>query len=165
MRGIKARAHARIEEFRGCGHAGAKITLAIASAVASAVALRWMLGVAAVLLPDETWAAEMAQRAVSLAAVDFSLACAIAALGGAASLFHELRTDLAAKFSFVNAFGHMTLAQFAGLLAYLIAVNYGWSVPIALVGCGVSGWGGNKTIVAINDAFVRRLGIVEERKP
>lgn len=165
MRVIKAHARERIEEFCACGHATAKITLAVASAVVSAVALRWLLGVAAVLLPDETWAADLAQRAVALAVTDFSLACAIAALGGAASLFHELRTDLAAKFSFVNAFGHMTLAQFAGLLAYLIAVNYGWSVPIALVGCGVSGWGGNKTIVAINDAFVRRLGIIEERRP
>lgn len=165
MKGIKSHARERIEEFRACGHSTAKIMLAFLSAVMSAIALRWMLGVAAVLLPDETWASDLAQRAVSLAAADFFLACAIAALGGAASLFHELRADLAARFSFVNAFGHMTLAQFAGLLAYLIAVNYGWSVPIALVGCGVSGWGGNKTIVAINDAFVRRMGIVEERKP
>lgn len=151
---------ARYRAFRECGHAKAKIMLALVSAVFSAVALRWLASVGAMLLPEHTWAAEIAQRTVAMGALDFGMACGISALGGASSLFHEVRSNIA-RFSFVNAFGHMILAQFAGLLSYLIAVNYSWPFPLALVGCGVSGWGGNKTIVAINDMFVRRLGIVE----
>lgn len=146
----------RIYEFRACGHAKSKITLAVVSAICSGLVLRWLAGTAAMLLPYGSWAADIAHQVAYLPAPSFWAAAGVAALGGAASLFHELRTDMT-RFSFLNAFGHMTSAQFAGLMLYLVAVNWEWSWPLTLLASGVAGWGGNKTISALNDALVRRV--------
>jgi len=146
----------RVHEFRACGHAKSKIALAVVSAICSGLVLRWLAGTAAMLLPYDSWAAALAMQVAYLPAQSFWTAAGVAALGGAASLFHELRTDMT-RFSFLNAFGHMTSAQFAGLLVYLLATNWEWSWPLTLAASGIAGWGGNKTIAAVNDAMVRRL--------
>jgi hypothetical protein len=156
----------RLDEFRRCGHGTAKLVLAGLSALVSAICLRWGAFVVAAVMPAESWAARLAERAMDLALLDFAIACVAAAVGGVASLFHELRADLT-RFSFINAFGHMVLAQFAGMLVFLVSVQYGWQYPIAVFSCAVSGWGGNRTVIALNDAFMRRVGMIDmsERKP
>lgn len=145
----------RMQAVRSCRHAPQKVVLAAISAVASAYVLRWFAGVLALVLPYDTMAQEYAQRAVHLVGADFWLAAGLAAVGGASSLFHELREDMR-RFSLINALGHMVAAQFAGVLAYLIAVDYHWSMPLALVASGIAGWGGNKTIAAVSDAVTKR---------
>lgn len=146
----------RVNDFRACGHASEKVWLAIISGVCSAIALRWLAGAAALLLPADSWASGVAMQVAYLPAQSFWSAAGVAALGGAASLFHELRVDMT-RFSFLNAFGHMTSAQFAGLMVYLLATNWEWSWPLTLASAGIAGWGGNKTVSALNDALVRRL--------
>lgn len=146
----------RVHEFRACGHAKSKIVLAVVSAICSGLVLRWLAGAAAVLLPYDSWASAIAMQVAYLPAQSFWSAAGVAALGGAASLFHELRTDMT-RFSFLNAFGHMTSAQFAGLMVYLLATNWEFSWPLTLASSGIAGWGGNKTVSSLNDALVRRL--------
>lgn len=160
---VTERLRGAIDSIRGCEHRSEKALLAMTAAIVSACMLRALVAIAALMLPQESWAAGLAAQAMSLSTEHFGLACGIAAIGGASSLFHELRANIA-RFTLVNAVGHMTLAQFAGLLVYLIAVQYGWQLPIALVGCGLSGWGGNRTIVALNDVFLRRIGLDERSR-
>lgn len=128
------------------------------AAVISTTALRMLLWLGATMFPEGSWAAVVAERTMALGGIDFAWACGIAAGGGIASLTHELRTT-PARLTFLHAFGHLTCAQFAGLLAYLLAVQYVLALPLALVACGIAGWGGNRIIVLIESTIVRRLGL------
>lgn len=153
----------RALHWKRCDHWKANLVLAFTSALAAAYALRWLLGVYAAALPWGSWAGEMAFQAVSMSKVAFGYTVGIAAMGGVTSLLHELRND-ATKLSFINAVGHMFAAQFAGLLMYLLAVEWGLSQTLALVACGIAGWGGNRSITAINDRVIARL-FPPEAKP
>ena len=146
-----------IEMVRTCEHRSEKLMLALVSAILSAGALRMLASLGVALLPTDSWASGLAHQAMELSGLHFTLAVAIAALGGAASLFHELRDDMT-RFTVQNALGHMLIAQFAGLLVFLLVVNYGQLVPLSLAACGLAGWGGGKVITIINDAVWRRLG-------
>lgn len=142
--------------WRRCVHWKANLLLTITSAIAAAYALRWLLGVYAVVLPWDSWAGELAMQAVAMSKAAFGYTVGIAAMGGVTSLLHELRAD-ATKLSFINALGHMFAAQFAGLLMYLLAVEWGMSETLALVACGLAGWGGNKSITMLNDRVLQRV--------
>lgn len=147
-----------------CSRDRATLVLAVISAICAGLALRQLAIAAALLLPYDSWASEIAHQAAYLPRESYWAAAGIAALGGVASLFHELRTD-PTRFSILNAFGHMTSAQFAGLTLYLLAVNWEWSWPLTLAASGIAGWGGNKLVSALNDALIKRLASQIENGP
>lgn len=153
----------RIDAVRQCAYLPWKAGLAIVSAIVSAGMLRGVCSVAYALLPSESWAAEVVQLVLELTAVHFTLAMGVASLGGAVSLFRELRVNMQG-FTLTNALGHMITAQFAGLLAYFIAVDLTWSVTVGLGFCGAAGWGGNEFIAWANGFFVRRAGVDLDRR-
>ena len=149
-----------------CRARGFVITRAVFTAVAalcSALVLRWIAGVMVLTLPMDSIAAAVAQEIIRLSSVHFWPAAGVATFGGAASFYHDLRKPLEdgkldfSKFTFHNAFGHMVVAQFAGLMAYLGAVSYGLAVPLGLVGCGLAGWGGGALVTSVNGIFVTWL--------
>lgn len=132
------------------------MALVTLTSIGTAMAMRWLVGVYAVLLPTDSWASALAQAAWGLSSHAFYGTAAIATLGGATSLLHELRSD-PKSFSILMAIGHMFAAQFAGLLVFLLGVEWGFSAPFSLVACGVAGWGGNKTIALMNDRVINRI--------
>jgi len=136
------------------------LLVAVVGAICSGIALRWLLAVLAFTLPSETFAQELAMQAAYLPAHSFWSAAGLAGLGGLASFSHEVRSDRS-NLAFFNAFGHMVSAQFAGLLIYLLTVEWNWSWPITLAASGAAGWGGNKTISII---FKRLFGGLDEGK-
>lgn len=144
--------------FDECDHKVAKLVLAATSAACSAAMIRVLASIVVVIAPSDSWAAVGAASIVELSPLHFSLTAGIAAFGGAASLFHELRIDIA-RFSVASACGHMVIAQFAGMLVYLLATYYVAPITIALVLCGLAGWGGGAAITRLNAAVVKRLGI------
>ena len=148
----------KAQMFRECDHKAAKLILAAGSAACSAAMIRMLATIVAAIAPAESWAAVTATSIVELSPLHFSLTAGIAAFGGAASLFHELRIDIA-RFSVASACGHMVIAQFAGMLVYLLATYYVAPITIALVLCGLAGWGGGAAITRLNSAVVKRLGI------
>lgn len=155
---LRQRMRESAEQFRTCEYKTAKIVLALLSAACSAAMLRTLATIIAAIAPSESWAAVAASQIVELSGLHFSLTAGIAAFGGASSLFHELRQDIT-KFSIASACGHMVLAQFAGMLAYLLATYYLAPITLALVACGLAGWGGGAAIARINAAAAKRLGI------
>lgn len=153
----------RVTDFRACGYVKTRLALAAVTGVFSALALRWLAGATLAFLPADSWAEAFARQVIELSPLHFWFAAGIATFGGAASLFYELRSkdgentiDLE-KLSFISGVGHMVVAQFAGLLAYLGAVHYTLSVALGLVGCGLAGWGGGALITAVNEAWVTWL--------
>lgn len=149
-----------------CRARGFVVTRAVFTAIAalcSAFVLRWLAGVMAVALPAESWAAAVANEIILLSSAHFWPAAGVATLGGAASFYHDLRKPIDdgkldfSKFTFHNAFGHMVVAQFAGLMAFLVAVSYELAVPLGLFGCGMAGWGGGALVTAVNGVFVTWL--------
>lgn len=146
----------RALHWKRCDHWRANLVLVVLSALATAFAMRWLVGVYAWFLPWDSFAGELAMQAVQMSKTAFLYTVGIAAMGGVTSLLHELRND-ATKLSFINAVGHMFAAQFAGLLMYLLAVEWGFSQTLALVVCGLAGWGGNRTITMINDRVILRI--------
>lgn len=145
-----------------CERRREKVLLAIIGALLSASMLRAAAALGALMLPADTWASDLAHQVMSLSGMHFWLAACVATFGGAASLFHELRLDMT-RFTLPNALGHMIIAQFAGLLLYLLTVSYEQPVPLALAACGSAGWGGGKLITLASDAIMRRLGITEPK--
>lgn len=139
-----------------CEHWLANVVLVSVTAVATSIALRILVGIYAVMLPQESFAQSIAETAAMLPQHIFYGSAAIAALGGAVSLLHELRTTQM-SWSILNAVGHMFAAQFAGLLVYLLGMEWGFSWPFALVACGVAGWGGNRSITLVNDRVINRI--------
>lgn len=158
------RAQQQFRDFNRHGHAPAKIMLAAISAVLSAIAMRGLLALSMSLLPSDSWAQSLSHQIMMMAVFDFWSATGIATFGGVASLFHELRNNIF-KFSIQNALGHMVISQFAGLLVYLVAVNYEFTMPLALALCGLSGWGGAKTITFLSNLTANRLGIPQAPPP
>lgn len=148
------------EQLRQCEYRREKVALAVIGAILSAGLLRAAATLGALMLPSDTWASDLAHQVMSLSGMHFWLAAAVATFGGAASLFHELRVDMT-RFTLPNALGHMIIAQFAGLMLYLLTVSYEQPVPLALATCGGAGWGGGKLITMVSDAIMRRLGITE----
>lgn len=155
---LRRRWHEKVQTIRECEHRREKLALALLSAVCSAAMLRTLATIIAAIAPRESFAAITATQIVELSTLHFSLTAGLAAFGGAASLFHELRIDIA-RFSVASACGHMVIAQFAGMLTYLLATYYTSPITIALVLCGLAGWGGGAAITRLNVAVVKRLGI------
>lgn len=139
-----------------CEHWRANVVLVMLTAVGTSMSLRVLAGIYAVLLPEDSYAQVLAQTAAMLPQHVFYGSAAIATLGGAVSLLHELRTN-AQTWNILNAVGHMFAAQFAGLLVYLLGIEWGFSWPFALAACGVAGWGGNRTIQLVNDRVINRI--------
>lgn len=139
-----------------CEHWRANFALVIVTSVCTAWAMRFLIAVYAVIMPENSYAAALAQAALDMSRSSFYLTAAIATLGGATSLLHELRQS-PQSFSILMAVGHMFAAQFAGLLVFLLGVEWGFSTPFALASCGVAGWGGNKTITLINDRIINKV--------
>lgn len=152
----------RFASFKLCPWWRANVALVLLSAIAVSAMLRQIAWIALFALPADTFAQELAARAIQMSAPHFGFACFFAGWGGVSSLLHEIKTD-ASKFSFMNAVGHMFIAQFAGVLMYLIALEYEYSIPSSLFACGIAGWFGNKFIVALSDLVTKRLGIGEIR--
>lgn len=152
-----------ITAVRQCAYLPWKVALAIVSAAVSAGMLRGVCSVAYALLPVESWAAEAVQLVLELTVLHFAFAMGVASFGGAVSLFRELRVNMQG-FTLTNALGHMITAQFAGLLAYFIAVDLTWSITVGLGFCGAAGWGGNEFIAWANGFFVRRAGVDLDRR-
>lgn len=149
----------QIEAIRACEHRREKFFLAAVSAILSAGALRILATLGAALLPDESWAADLAHNVIALSGVHYWLAMGFAAAGGTASLFHELQQTMA-RFSLTNALGHMFISQFGGLLAYVGTVGAEWSLPWALGACGLAGWMGAAGITKASDALSRKFGLL-----
>lgn len=155
----------QIEAVRNCEHRTQKMWLAAVSAILSAAALRILASIGAALLPHDAWAAELAHEVIRLSGLHYWLAMGFAAVGGTASLFHELRQSIR-QFSLTNAVGHMFISQFAGLLAYVGAVGAEWSIPWSLGACGLAGWSGAAAITKASDVLSRRFGVLlgEDRR-
>lgn len=139
-----------------CEHWRANIVLVLMTAIGTSMSLRVLAGIYAVMLPEDSYAQVLAQTAALLPQHVFYGSAAIATLGGAVSLLHELRTN-AQTWNILSAVGHMFAAQFAGLLVYLLGIEWGFSWPFALTACGVAGWGGNRTIQLVNDRVINRI--------
>lgn len=155
--------HQRIDAVRQCAYLPWKLGLSVVSAILSAVMLRGVCFAAYALLPTESWASEIVRIVMGLTIWHFLGAMGVASLGGAVSLFRELRLNMQG-FTLTNALGHMITAQFAGLIVYLGAVEWTWSVTLGLIGCALAGWGGNETITKINGYFLARAGMEIERR-
>lgn len=146
----------KVREVVECEHRAEKMVLAFFSAAFSAVILRTICWALVTFGPAEAWAVEGAERIMAMNGPDFWMAVAIASWGGAASLFHELRSDIL-KFSVLNATGHMVIAQFAGVTGFLLVIYGELPWALGMLVCGVFGWGGNKTLMAVNTALLRRI--------
>lgn len=153
----------RIHECRARGFVVTRAVFTAIAALCSALVLRSIAGVMVATLPMDSMAAAVAQEIILLSSVHFWPAAGVATFGGAASFYHDLRKPLEdgkldfSKFTFHNAFGHMVVAQFAGLMAFLGAAAWGLAVPLGLVACGLAGWGGGALITAVNGIFVTWL--------
>lgn len=141
---------------RRCEHWRANVLLIITSGMATAVSLRIMVAIYAGILPAESRAGGLVIQAWLMSEKMFYATLAIAALGGATSMLHEIK-QAPEKWSLLNGIGHMFAAQFAGLLTYLIGIEYQLAPALALVACGLAGWGGNRTIQLINDRVINRI--------
>lgn len=150
-----------ITPYLACPHFGWKITLAVLSSIIAGSVLRWLIGITASLAADGAWAQAMvigAQEVIALSMVDFGLAVGIGSLGGFASLMSELRRDWS-KFALMSGIGHMATAQFAALIAYLLAASNAIALPLALAGAGLAGWGGNVFLVWASRGIGRMIGL------
>lgn len=154
----------RLRTFLDCPMWQAKIALAVMSAAAAAGMLRILTAahpdcaITAATFPLDGLATEVVQRIVALSAIDFAFACATGSMGGAVSLFRELRRDWS-KFRLMEAIGHMVTAQFAALLTYLLAVNYQFPFTLALFAAGIMGWLGNAGIERLSNKATQVLGL------
>lgn len=150
-------------EYQRCTYWRANIVFAVVAAVVSTAGMRYSAGLWLLIVPMDTFAAAALKGVVTMSEWHFGLTASIAAVGGATSFLHEARAD-PTNLRIINAIGHMFSAQFAGLLVYFLALEWNWSVPYALAACGLAGWSGNKTIMALNDKMLGRIGINMERR-
>lgn len=141
-----------------CEHWQINLAMSFVAAFISAFALRWSIGFWFAFLPTDTWASELLITAIGMSARDFWLTMAVSAFGGVASFMHEVRGD-SSNLKIINAIGHMFSAQFAGLMMYLLAVEWGISSAYGIAMCGIAGWGGNKTIQLLSDKLLAKVGI------
>lgn len=146
----------KLQTIRECEHRTAKIILAVLAALFSGAMIRTTCWALVTFGPDDTWAVEQAERLIAMTGLDFWMAIAIASWGGAASLFHELRTDIQ-KFSVLNATGHMVIAQFAGVSGFMLAVHLQMPWALGMLVCGSFGWGGNRALLKLNNALMGRV--------
>ena len=139
-----------------CLHWRANLILVASSAISTALALRALIGVYVAIIPHDSLAGAFVVNAWMMSDGIFYGTVAIAALGGATSMLHEIKQS-PEKFSLLNGIGHMFAAQFAGLLTYLVGIEYNLAPALALAACGVAGWGGNRTIQLVNDRIINRV--------
>lgn len=139
-----------------CAHWKANLVLIIGAAIATALSMRVMVAVYVGILPAESWAGGLVMHAWMMSDKAFYATLGIAALGGATSMLHEIK-QAPEKWSLLNGIGHMFAAQFAGLLTYLLGVEYQFAPALSLAACGIAGWGGNRTIQLINDRIINRI--------
>lgn len=144
----------RFDAIRQCKHKREKFLLALVSAVLSAAMFRGIVGVLAVIAPTDTWAGDFSREVVKLTGPHFWLSLGFGTAGGVASLFHDLRGN-PARFSLINAIGHMFISQFSGLMAFVGVVGAEWSLPLALGACGLAGWSGAAALTKFS-ALVER---------
>lgn len=157
-------------EYTRCKYWKANILFAGAAFIFTAITMRLLIGTLAAIIPldsiagEEGFAASMLLTAIEMNLWHFGFACLIAAAGGFVSFLHEAKADPAANLKILNAAGHMSAAQFAGLLMYLLSVEFAWSPPWAYTLCGLAGWSGNKGIQMLNDKVLSRIGVDLESK-
>lgn len=146
------------QEYRECPRWRANLVVAALSTIAAAFLIRWWFWIIALLIPSDSWAADTVHAVARMGAMQFWLTAAIAGVGGAVSFLHDVRVD-ASNLRALTALGHMLAAQFAGLLTFLLAIE--WQMPeyLALALCGVAGWGGNHYIEKLSAALFSRAGI------
>lgn len=148
--------HSKIEAIRQCEHRTAKLMLAVFTALFSGVIVRAASWAFATFGSGPAWAVEGAERIVAMNGPDFWMAVGLASWGGGANLLHELRANIQ-KFSLFNATGHMVIAQFAGVSGFLLAIYLAMPWSAGMLVCGLFGWGGNKTLMLLNDRILNRL--------
>lgn len=141
-----------------CEYWKANVLMSVVAAVISGYAIRWSVGFWAMFLPHDSWAGELVVSAITMSGRDFALTMGVSAFGGIASFMHEVRGD-PTNLRIINAIGHMFSAQFAGLLMYLLAIEWGLSSAYGIALCGVAGWGGNKTMTLLSEKLLARVGI------
>lgn len=151
-------------EYQKCKYWRENMLMACLAAASSAVMIRYVAPLWAVVLPAESLAAESMQALGDMGPLKFGWTVAVAGVGGFTSFLHEVKVD-PTKLRLLNGIGHMTAAHFAGLLMYFLALEFGFSTPWAYFACGIAGWGGNKTVQTLNDKFFQRVGVDMERKP
>lgn len=141
-----------------CEYWKVNVLMSAVAAVISGYAIRWSVGFWAMFLPHDSWASELVVSAITMSGRDFALTMAVSAFGGVASFMHEVRGD-PTNLRIINAIGHMFSAQFAGLMMYLLSIEWGLSSAYGIAMCGVAGWGGNKTMTLLSDKLLARVGI------
>ena len=139
-------------DLRRCPAWPRNVIAAVLGAIMVASMIRMLVPILAFALPSESAASELAAQAMMLDWRHFAGACGIASLGGLASLAHETK-GAPEKVTLQNAVGHMFICQFAGVLMYLMTIEWGLGLPGGLAACGVSGWLGSAGIVRLSDMF------------
>lgn len=122
---------------------GIRFGLAVVTAIFTSAMLRYLILVVASVSDAPAWAADTAHAILALSIRDFVLACIAGTMGGLASLAQEFkRGDPTRASGLTGAVGHLVIAQFATLMAYLGAVQEQLPVPAGLLAAGSMGWMG-----------------------
>ncbi len=153
---VRTIVNGKVEAIRRCEHRTAKVLLAVVTALLSGAIVRAACWAMATFGTGPAWAVQGAERVMEMTGADFWMAVGLASWGGGANLFHELRADIQ-KFSLINATGHMVIAQFAGVTGFLVAIYLSMPWSAGMLVCGMFGYGGNKTLMALNDRMLRRV--------
>lgn len=146
----------RVQSVTSCDYWRRNLVLALVSSIVVAAMLRLSVPVLLLFFPADSMASDLVIAAMGMSSAHFFSACGIAAFGGAANLFHELRLDQT-RFTVQNAIGHMFICQFSGVMTYLLTIEWQWSVPYGLAACGLMGWLGNAGIVMLSDIVTGRM--------
>lgn len=151
-------------DYPKCEHWLANVVIAAIACVYALLATRYTLPLVLTVLPAESRAAQSVETVVTMGAGHFAMTAMVAMVGGITSFLRDVKTNPANR-KLINALGHMMSAQFAGMLVYLLAIEYSWSQPLALFACGIAGWGGNHAIQKLSDMAFRKIGIDTEKHP
>lgn len=147
-----------IRDFHACVYWKANLVFALFAAALTMVGIRLTAWAFLMIIPTDSWATEILTSVTLMSKWHFAWTVGVAALGGITSFLHEVRVD-PTNLRIINAIGHMFASQTAGLAMYLVALEWNWSMPMALLGCVLAGWGGNKTIQKLNDMILAKLGV------
>ncbi|MFA5567463.1 MAG: phage holin family protein [Trueperaceae bacterium] len=151
-------------DYPKCEHWMASVIIAIVACVYAIIATRYTLPLLLAVLPVDSWATQSVVVIVTMSTGHFAATAGIAMAGGITSFLRDVKSNPANR-KLINALGHMMSAQFAGMLVYLLAIEYSWSQPLALFACGIAGWGGNHAIQKLSDMAFRKIGIDTEKHP
>lgn len=97
-------------EFRECAYWKVNLATAVLAAVTTAVSIRWSAPAMLMIVPADSWAAEILMSAIMMSEWHFASTAGVAALGGVTSFLHEVKAD-PTNLRFINAVGHMFAAH------------------------------------------------------